>query len=600
MKFKALQRWSIKSKVTLFTLFIFMISIWTLALYASRMLHQDMEQVSSEQQFSTVSLMAAEINEQLTARLESLGKIAEEITPAMIADPASLQTLLEHRPLLPILFNGGIFATGKDGTAIADLPRSAGRVGTNYLDRTSISVPINEGTSIIGRPAMGKKLGAPLFSISVPVRDRRGTVIGVLVGTINLSKPSFLDKITNHHYGKTGGYLLVAPQYRLIVTATDKSRIMEELPLSGISPLIQRFIGGYEGSGVTINPHGMEVLVSVKRIPVAGWYVAAALPTTEAFAPIHAMLHKLLLATVLLTLIACGLTWWLLRRQLSPMFAAVTAINVMTGADRPPTPLPIVSHDEIGQLVGGFNRLLSILVQREEKLVQLEERHLVLNQQLRAHGDHVLAVQEQERLAISRDIHDDVGQSLTALRFDLEWIERGIPAAKSGLCERIGEMRTTIDQINAKVQRIAADLRPPLLDNQGLSAAIEWHVGEFGKRSGLECFVLLNENTDPHDERTATAVMRIVQESLTNIARHAKATEVSISLCRRDGSMILEISDNGCGIRAEQISAQNAYGLMGMHERARICNGRLEITGTPGSGTIVYLEIPLDGGEATA
>ena len=161
----------------------------------------------------------------------------------------------------------------------------------------------------------------------------------------------------------------------------------------------------------------------------------------------------------------------------------------------------------------------------------------------------------------------------------------------------MNEMRASVDQLTARVQRIAADLRPPLLDNMGLTAAIEWYAAEFSKRSGLECYVMLNENIDPLDPYTATAVMRIVQEGLTNVVRHARATEVSVSLCKRDNKLILEISDNGCGIAEDQITSSEAYGIMGMQERARICHGEMEINGKTGCGTILHLTVPLDVGE---
>jgi PAS domain S-box-containing protein len=243
---------------------------------------------------------------------------------------------------------------------------------------------------------------------------------------------------------------------------------------------------------------------------------------------------------------------------------------------------------DTGQLeVHGVTRDITERRQAEEQLVEL-------NQKLRALGDHLQTVQEHERLAIARDIHDEIGQHLTVLKLDLEWIGHRIADVSSDLMERVDEMRTSIDQLTRTVQRIAADLRPPLLDNLGLSAAIDWHVSEFSRRSGIESFVMLNEDLFELDKSVTLAVMRIAQEALTNVSRHAGATEVSVSLCRRDGGLILEISDNGCGITPEQTASVNAYGLTGMQERARICRGNLEISGKPGVGTILRLTIPIE------
>ena len=256
-----------------------------------------------------------------------------------------------------------------------------------------------------------------------------------------------------------------------------------------------------------------------------------------------------------------------------------------------PVEISLSYFDYLGQKV-----YVAVIRDITERL-RNEERLIELNKKLRALGDHLQKVQEGERLAMARDIHDEIGQNITVLKLDLEWIERKIPADFNKLHERVSEMRVSVDQLTARVQRIAADLRPPLLDNMGLSAAIEWYAAEFSKRSGLECYVMLNEDLDPLDQYTATAVMRIVQEGLTNVVRHARATEVSVSLCKRGMNLILEISDNGCGISPEQIASPEAYGLMGMQERARICQGDIEITGRPGSGTILILSVPLDKGE---
>jgi len=374
MSMNVLQRQSIKTRVTLFTLAIFLISTWTLELYTSRMLHNDMQRQLSEQQFSVASLIAEDTNQELTHRLTVLKEVAGRITPAMLGNPAALQSFLEERLILKVTFSGDAIVLDPDGTVIAELPRSVGRVGVNYMDRDHVVGALKEGKSTIGRPVMGKKLLAPIIAMAAPIRDAQGKVIGALATAINLAKPNFLDKITGHSYSKTGGYLLVARQHRVIVTATDKSRIMEKLPAPGISPWIDHVTMGYEGSGVFVNPRGVEVLTSVKSVPVADWFVVIALPTEEAFAPIRAMQHRVLLATAFLTMLAAGLTWWILRRQLSPMFSTLRTLATLAETNQHPQPLPVTSQDEIGELVGGFNRLLGTLAQREVALSESEFR----------------------------------------------------------------------------------------------------------------------------------------------------------------------------------------------------------------------------------
>jgi PAS domain S-box-containing protein len=371
-----LQR-SVKTRVTLFTLGIFVLSLWMLSFYASRMLREDMQRQLSDQQFTTVSLVAEQINQELETRLQILGQVAGIISPSILGNPTALQALLEERLILQGPFNGGVFVTGLDGTAIADVPRTAGRIGINYLDRASMVSALKEGKATIGRPGIGKQQQVPVFVMAVPIRDTQGTVIGALVGVTYLSQANFIDKIIANPYGKTGGYLLEEPQSRLIITGTDRRRIMQPLPAPGVNWLIDRHVDGYDETGVTVNPLGVEVLASARRIPVAGWFIVVSLPTAEAFAPIHALQQRMLLATIFLTVLAGILTWWMLRRQLSPLLLAAHTLTIRPDSSEP---LPVTRQDEIGELIGGFNRLLEVLAQRERALQESEQRFRTLLQ----------------------------------------------------------------------------------------------------------------------------------------------------------------------------------------------------------------------------
>ena len=365
---------SLKTRVTLFTLAIFLASIWSLALFSSRMLRNDLERQLSEQQFASVSLIGTNINHELALRLELLAGIAASVTPAMMNNATAMQARLLELPAVAILFNGGLIAIRPDGTALAEVPRSEQRVDTNFSDRDYLARVLTEGKPVISPPVIGKKSLLPVFDMAVPVRNAENKVIGALVGEINLGAPNFLSRITDSPYGKTGGTFLVTPQNRTIVAAFDKSRIMEVLPAPGISPWIDRFMEGYEGSAIVVNPHGLEVLVSIKQVPIAGWYASLILPTAEAFDSIHVLQQRMLLAALFLSLLAGGLTWWMLRRELSPLLDAARALTTQSESKQPPQALPIARQDEIGDLIGGFNHLLETLGQREAALRESELR----------------------------------------------------------------------------------------------------------------------------------------------------------------------------------------------------------------------------------
>lgn len=408
---------SLKTRVTLSTLAIFLASLWSLSFYASQMLRKDMEQLLGEQQFSTVSYVAAGVGHDLDDRWGALTTVAGTIGPALLGNAAAMQAFLEERPLLQSHFNGGVIAHRMDGTAIAEVPASAGRIGVNYMDVDSVAAALKEGKSTIGRPVMGRELQAPVFAMTAPIRDTQGKVIGALAGVTNLGKPGFLNAIMDSRYGKNGGYMLVMPQHRMIVTATDQRLTMKELPAPGTNPLIERFILGYEGSGVTTNALGVQMLVSAKAVPRAGWYVAAALPAAEAFAPIDAVQGRMLLATVLLTFLAGGLSWLILDHQLAPMVTAAATLATMSDSDHPPQPLAVARRDEIGQLIGGFNRLLETLGRREQALQQSERKFFEILENVDAfiylkdaQGRHLFANRSMRKLfGVSMD--EIVGQT---------------------------------------------------------------------------------------------------------------------------------------------------------------------------------------------
>jgi PAS domain S-box-containing protein len=354
-------RQTLTFRITLGVLVIFLTGIWGLSYYASRMLRADTEGLLADQQFSTVSYVAAEINRALEDRFRALDIIARSIDAKMMEDPAAVQRLLEGRPIFQDIFNAGVLALASEGTAIADISETGGRVGTNYIDYDAFRIALTENRASVGKPVMGRRLGAPAFSLAMPIRDGQGKVIGVLAGTTVLSKANFLDTIGGQRYGKTGGYMIAAPQHDLFVNATDKSRILQPLPTPGVNLMFDRYRQGFEGSGVAVSSRGVEELSSAKLVPLAGWVVIAALPTSEAFGPIRDMQAHILTAALLLTLVTGAATWWWLARQFTPLAQAARQLRAMTAGDQPLHPLPVARQDEAGALIGGFNQLFAKL-----------------------------------------------------------------------------------------------------------------------------------------------------------------------------------------------------------------------------------------------
>jgi PAS domain S-box-containing protein len=418
---------SLKTRLTLFTLAVFLLGIWSLAFYASRMLREDMQRQLGEQQFATATLVAAQIDAELGDRLHALERIAADIPPSLMGNTASLQKFLEQHPIMHLMFNGGVRIAGPDAKGLASVPFSEERVSTSYADRDYMIGALKEGKSTIGRPVPGRVLQAPVIGMAVPIRDARANVIGALVGAINLGKPNFLDRVTESRPGKTGGYLIIAPQHELFVTATDKSRVMQPTPLPGANAMHDKYMQGFEGYGIAVSSRGIEELSAAKGIPAAGWFVVTTLPTAEAFAPIAAMRQRILLATGLITLLAGALVWWmmawLLRRQFAPMIAATETLATLSTTGEPPRQLPVDRQDEIGELIGGFNRLLETLMQREAALQESRENYRRLIAELQV--GVVIQSPTTEVLQCNRIALELLGltedQLLGKTSFDPEW-----------------------------------------------------------------------------------------------------------------------------------------------------------------------------------
>jgi len=214
-------------------------------------------------------------------------------------------------------------------------------------------------------------------------------------------------------------------------------------------------------------------------------------------------------------------------------------------------------------------------------------------EQLRNLAGHLQSVREEERTTIAREIHDELAQALTALKMDISWLGKRIPKDQKILREKTRAMTELTDTTIKTVKKISTELRPGLLDDLGLVAAIEWQAEEFQNRTGITCRI----DVDPEDimvgEKRSTTLFRIFQETLTNIARHAHATTVTVSLKEKDSSLELRVRDNGKGITKEQISDPQSFGLIGIRERVHPWKGEVKISGRPGKGTTVVVRIPV-------
>jgi len=323
-----------------------------------------------------------------------------------------------------------------------------------------------------------------------------------------------------------------------------------------------------EGIAEAIGIDGVSREYGFTSIPELGWTIYVGIPTDVVMAPVRVTLRRGIAAGILILLLLLLVAVMLARSIERPIASLVTATNrVAHGTFDAVT--TIEGPREIATLALSFNRMLD---------------------SRKALSDRLMVVQEEERSRIARELHDDLGQSLTALKMDIGGLLQKIPEG-DGVSKISDRILRTIDSTVTAVQRISSELRPSILDDLGLAAAIDSEAQLFEQRTGIECEVSLPPDL-PLDRVTATAIYRIIQEALTNVARHSNATRVELRLRLRADEILLEIRDDGLGVTEEQAGDPKSLGIIGIRERAALVGGTVLIEGVPKRGTIVSVRMP--------
>lgn len=246
-----------------------------------------------------------------------------------------------------------------------------------------------------------------------------------------------------------------------------------------------------------------------------------------------------------------------------------------------------VIFDDAGRVAGILWMVADITERRQTEMEIKESR-----EQLRQLSSHLQRAREEEKARIAREIHDELGGTLTALKMDIFWLTRKLPQNLAPLLSKTDTMSALVDSAVQTTRRICTELRPTILDDLGLVAAIEWQVREYEIRTGIECVLHLDESGISPDGDGSIALFRILQESFTNIIRHAHATRVEIALHREGDNIMMQIKDNGVGISEDKVLNPLSHGIRGMIERAWDLGGALSVSDAPGRGTVIYALIP--------
>ncbi len=525
----------------------------------------------------------------------------------LLSTLADMYRRVEHRPeVLSGLMNSLIGQS--TGFTVFGITDTEGRVlagsepdapGKNYSDRSWFEDCLQRKEWTIG-PFQGEHIhGLPVLYIAVPVLDHTRQAVGVVFAALNLN---WLNRTVLKLMAELpkGSRLLLLDANRGMLRYTVDTQ-QWSVPQHFDTLLRKRLVGQSSGTLSAADEAGMVRIYAFA--PVASLFLnrqvtmVLEIPQSIAFAASKRIIIRNVAMLFASALMAVAAIWWagdafILRR----VRAMVAVTRKLTNGDLDARIGEIGVRDELSHLAGVFDEMAASLQKRIEHETHVMASLKNSREQLRKLGAYQQEVLEQERMRIAREIHDQLGQSLTILKMDLAWIKKQMQEDQHlQVVGKLGDMSRVIDEALKNLHAVTAELRPVILDDFGLAAAIEWQIEEFRNRTGIECN-LEGSNFEPDlPKDQATALFRVFQESLTNVMRHAQADEVKVCLKESSGTLLLDVQDNGRGITEDEINDPKSFGLLGMRERLYPWGGEASFAGRPGRGTRVMIRLPLPG-----
>ncbi len=336
---------------------------------------ENLRELVATQQLSMASYVANDIDHSILTRRALIGELGAALPSGLLQQPGKLARWVAERQQMNPLFDRGLMVLRPDGSGLfAQYPVVAGRDQLLFADADWFQAALRADTPVMSKPQHGRANGAPILIMAAPVRDAAKNVVAVVAGVAALNAAGFLDRLQEIRLGATGGFLLVSPADKLFVGASDPDMVLKATPAPGRNVLHDRAMAGYRGSGITINPKGVEELASIATVHSTGWFVVARMPTAEVFQPVAAM-RNFYLKGALVTLAVLGIVLTLLLpRILRPLTDAAHLMREMADGKRPLAPLNIQRQDEVGDLLTGFNYLVRQLRRNDASLRESEVR----------------------------------------------------------------------------------------------------------------------------------------------------------------------------------------------------------------------------------
>ncbi len=573
----------LKTKFTLIVSSLVVAILALTAFLAFAHYKKSIKEIISQQQFLMISTFADAIDNQLLTAQQHVVTLAKATPPDIMRSPEKAQAFLDNKPDTHLMFDNHLFLFTPAGKIFVESPYAPGRRGLDLSFREYITNTLKTGKPYISDPFISSQPHKhPVIMLTAPLFNSKGDITGILAGSIDLMKTNFMERISTVKVGKTGNFYLYKTDGTMIMHP-NKKRILVKMP-RGLNRLYDMARDGFEGTGETTTSYGMRAVSSFKRLKAKNWILAANYPQAEAYLPIRKAEQYFLIGTVAGVIAVFFIISFTIRALINPLELFTRHVQELpqkTGDDRL---LRLNTDDEIGMLSSAFNNMVAEI---DRDIIERTKATTIL----RNLAAYLQSIREEDRTNIAREIHDELGQALTALKMEISWFRDNYGDHKQ-IFEKTDGILRTLNETILSVKRICTELRPSLLDDFGLIAAMEWQANEFQKRTEIECSVAAEPEVIELDKERSTVFFRIFQEALTNVLKHANATKVTARLTQSSNRIILEVVDNGIGITDEQLSKPQSFGLIGMRERAYPWGGEVEVTGNASGGTTIKVIIP--------
>lgn len=489
-----------------------------------------------------------------------------------------------------------IILIDRDNKVLQIEPEDSEIIGKDMLDQPTVIKALQGGQPTISGLVSSPLLPMSVVLVSAPIFNEKGEIVGVLTSSIDMER-SRIAAFTPTVIGGKTGYTELIDANGIVLLRTK--------PASPPNPFEQsdhpvRFGDLIRQGKATVRVchrcHETTKTLERRRdvlafapLSTTSWGIAIRQSEEEALAPTLQLRQKLLFLGIVVIISTLLLVWVTIQGIVKPVKILTSAVRKVAAGDFQAT-LPVRRQDEIGQLSTAFYTMTQELAKSRSELV-------LRNEELGVYAAHVLHAQEEERQRVARELHDGTVQTLVLLCRRLDSVGGGSESLPPSVISELREARRTTEEVIQELRDFTKALRPPTLDDLGIVTSIRRLLTDFKEQTRIGCQLKVVGNERRFSPDKELGIFRIAQEALRNVERHAKATHVSVTLAFSEHTASLDVVDNGQGFSLPPVpgnfTAIGQGGLIGMHERARLLNGTLEIQSNPGNGTRVTASIPI-------